>query len=176
MEIIKNEQKVKNPSLFLKVNDKSKIVIKSHLIRLFTVWIENDRKTILWSEEIDKSDRRQEFYYWAIVDGDEGVLRLPASIFFTMNENERLMEKDKRDFEWSISKTGSGLKTKYEAVRGKEIKVNLKEIDENTEKLKNILTKYEARLRESMKEYLNNKEELDEPNGDEDVNSEEIPF
>jgi len=158
VDLISDEQKVKPDSVFLKLQNGCKVTIKSHLVRLFTYFDNSKKKTILWSELLNQP-KRQEFYYWVELqigeDKTEGIARIPGPIFFSMNENERLLEKDKRCFVWIISKQGEGLKTKYEAVRGVDApEITADIIDSNSKKLQQILTGYESKLAEGLRNYL----------------------
>jgi len=69
-----------------------------------------------------------------------------------LNESERMLKKDKQNFEWIISKSGSGLKTRYSVTRGSDIKVTEKEIEENNKKLLEKIEAYDKTMREKYDE------------------------
>lgn len=176
VDFILDEQKISSSSVFLKIQDGSKIRLKSNLVRIYTFYDEKTKKSILWEKEI-KEKPRQEFFYFGEIDGQEGVIKLPMSVFIAMNDTERLIGKSKRNFEWIIGKKGEGLQTRYSVVKGDNIEITDEEIQKNNERLKKILIPYEKKLKERLEEYkkLNKiSEELGE--NLENVNPEDIPF
>ncbi len=169
VDLIFDEQEVKTKkSNFLKITDGAKVRLKSHLIKLLTFFDNKTKKSILWDKKT-KQEPRVELYYWANVNGEEGVVRIPASVFVAMNEVERLMKKSKRDFEWIIGKKGEGLGTRYNVVRGEEVKVSEQEVKEADKKLFEILHSYERVLKRRLEEYIKDRNL-------EEVEPDEIPI
>lgn len=157
MKIIDNEQKEKREGQFLKVEDKSRVILTSKLVKIETCYPNDGVKTILWSQSLANKgyQKRSEFMYWGSVNGQEGIIRVPASMFFAMNEAERVTETSKRETEWIVSKTGEGKMTRYAIVPSKkEIKVDEAIIAANTEKLMRLLTGYEKKLEEKLNGFL----------------------
>lgn len=156
MKVIDNEQNEKREGQFLKIEDKSKIILKSKLVLFETAYPSDDVKTILWDDRLNEKGvaKRKEYIYWGSIDGQEGIIRVPASIFFSMNEAERVADMDKRDVEWIVSKSGQGKQTRYTIIRGKDAKSTKEVIDANTEKLMKVMVAYEAKLKEKLEDYL----------------------
>ena len=163
MPIVTNEQSEKRPGLFLKIEDKSRIVLHSNLYKVLTHWIERDKKTI-GCPGSDKCvmckggvTNRTEFNYWGSVSGETGVVRVPAGIFFAMNEAERLLGIEKRDVEWVISKKGEGKATKYNTVNGRAVTEKM-DVTEANDKLTKGMTTYEAGLMRKYQEHTGDDE------------------
>lgn len=166
-EVVKNEMSERRPSTFLKLNDKSKFVLKSHLVKLETAYVRTDREK-MWVLHTDDSQlpsyvrdykSRVEYIYYGVVtekDGrtEEGMIRLPGSVFFQIQEQAKVLNKETRDYEWIVSKTGEGLGTRYQATRLEAVKVVSKEIDANTEKLLSMVTNYEKILEQRTNNLL----------------------
>ena len=110
MPMVTNEQDEKKPSTFLKVEDKSKLTLLSNLYKIPTHYLRARKVSVICkgSDECffcqNGHKPRVEFYYWGNVDGDEGIVQVPASVFFALNEQERVLGIDKRDSVWVISK------------------------------------------------------------------------
>ena len=172
MKIIENEQEIKRESFFLKIEDGCIVKIKSHLIVIETAFDQKSKKRILWSKKLGLP-KRKELFYFVELNGVEGVLRLPISVFFAMNEIERLTGNDKRRLVWILGKKGEGLKTKYAVAVKETIPIqNEEEIEKNTEKLKKILISYEKKLAENLREFLSEKSQ----EGKNEENPEDIPL
>jgi hypothetical protein len=180
-----NEQKIKKPSFFLEIEDKCVVVITSKLFRFQSHYIESARKSVACVGQdcvFCKSIRpRTEYIYAGSVNGDFGVIRLPASVFFDMNENERLTKKDKRHQSWIIGKTGQGLDTRYKAVALETVKITDSDIEKNTVMLTEKLKIYANLLEKSYNELAPNetfKADQDDIILDdvEDNKTEEMPF
>ena len=166
-ELITDEQKEKQPSSFLKVEDGSVVTLKSNLVKTRTHFLNKEQTSVACVGEdcffcLKEIKYRNEYFYWGTIDGDEGLVRLPASIFFDLNESERVLKKSKRNFEWIISKTGSGLKTRYSVTRGSDAgKVTEKEVEKNNEKLLKTINAYDKTMRERYEEFsAKGKEEI----------------
>jgi len=167
-ELIKKEQEVKRPSFFLKIENGCKVVLQSNLIRVQTHYLEDHKQSVLCISNdcyfCDQGiDSRNEYLYLGTLDGEKGFIRLPASIFYSMNENERLLKKSKREMEWIISKKGTGLATRYSAVRGDDVKPDPKEIEKNNQRLLDSMNRYEAGLKQRYDEIVMNEGSAEEP-------------
>jgi len=166
-ELITDEQKEKKPSSFLKIEDGSVVTLRSNLVKTRTHFLEGVQTSVAC---IGKGcffcqkgiKHRDEYFYWGTIDGQEGLVRLPASVFFDLNESERVLKRSKRDFEWIISKTGSGLKTRYSTTRGSDTKkVTEKEVEKNNKKLLKTINAYDKTMRERYEEFsAKGKEEI----------------
>ena len=164
METVTQEQDVKRPSLFLKPTNGSVLTLKSHLVKIKSHYLEAEKKSVLCSSEncllCARGDKvNQEFYYWGIRgDGEHviaGPIQVPGSVFFSMNEAEKLLKKDKRQIMWVISKQGEGKNTKYTTIRGDDVAPEAEEVvQEQTAKLERVLQKYEDTLQQRLNEYL----------------------
>ena len=134
------------------------MVLQSQLVKIDTCFIQDKKEkySVLWDDRLSEQGlpKRAQYFYFGRVNDEEGIIQLPASVFFAMNDTERLLKKDKRSYQWVIGKTGSGLETKYNTVKDEPIKTDEKLIKENTDKLCKTLTSYERRLSEKLSEFL----------------------
>lgn len=177
MQTITDEQSIKNTSLFLKLEDKAKFTIQSHLVKIDTAYVDK-LGSILWNDSLlyKGLKKRVEYYYWGEVNEEAGVIRVPATVFFSLNENERLLEKNKRSYEWILSKSGQLKETKYSVVRGKDIEISEEDVAHNTDELCKILAGYEETLKGKLEKYLDVGEgDLKDPMN-EKVDPDTIPF
>lgn len=163
-----DEAKMKKESLFIgKLEDGDKIILKSHLYWLVSHFLQKKGVSVLCTAPNKEkcffcekgSQPRKEYFYFAEVtrrngDVDKGIVRLPSSAFYAMNDVERLVGEDKRTIEWVIGKSGSGKSTKYQTIKGKSVELDEAEVTENTKKLTEIMTKYEAQLEQRHKEMI----------------------
>ena len=104
METVKNEQEVKRPSQFLKPIDGSVIILASHLVRIKTHYLDSRKTGVLCSPKncpfcSAGQIPRYEYFYWGKLDTDEGVMRMPSGMFFSLNDKEAKLKKSKREFE-----------------------------------------------------------------------------
>lgn len=169
MPLVTNEQSIKRPSLFLKIEDGCKVILKSNLYKIVTHYLKKKNSSVLCLGDkchfcSDKNPPRQEYYYYGLINGEKGLIRVPPSCFYDMNKAEKLLKKTKRNFEWIISKEGSGKKTRYSVVRGEDIKVNKEEIEENNKKLTELMQKQEGTLRAKHDQFMAD-DVLDEQEG-----------
>lgn len=157
-EVVKNEMSERRPSTFLPIENKSKFTLKSHLVKLETAYVKTDRES-MWVLHTDDSQLAQyakryqprtEYIYYGLVNGQEGMMRLPSTVFFAIQEQAKILNKEVRDYEWVVSKTGEGLKTKYTVTRLGDVKTPDKEVEANTEKLLSLVTNYEKILEGRM--------------------------
>lgn len=167
-QLIKKEQEVKRPSFFLKVENGCKVILQSNLIRIKTHYLEDSKQSVLCLDNdcyfCDQGlNSRNEYLYLGTLDGEKGFIRLPASLFYSMNENERLLNKSKREMEWIISKKGVGKATRYSAVRDSNVKPDPKEIEENNKRLLDSMNRYEAGLRQRYDKAVMDEESVEEP-------------
>jgi len=158
-KLIKDEQTVKAPSQFLKVKDGSEVVLQSNLIAIVTHFIRNKSMSVICAADncyfCSKGMRfRNEYFYIGNVDKERGIIRLPASIFYSMNKDEKVLGKSKRMFEWIISKEGEGLKTKYSVTRGEDIKEDAKEVEKNNKELVEKISRYEEKMKGNYSDLL----------------------
>ena len=156
MPIINNELEIKgrNDSLFLSIKEgKHNLQILSKLYFIPTHFISKEKGSALCIGDgcllcQQNLPRRKEFYYWAKLDDGEGILRVPATVFYSMNEIEGAVQKSKRNFKWLLIRRGTGRETKYTVTQIGEIKPDEETIEENTKKLQEVMEKFEKRLRE----------------------------
>lgn len=161
MPIIKDEQKIQQKGLFLTIEDGSKVVLLSHLYTVVTQFLEAHKTSVIYVKDgaFSEIQPKTEYLYYGKVNGEEGILRISGGVFFDMNNNEKKLEKDKRNFEWIIGKEGVGKQTRWSAVRGKDVTPpTASEIEEYTKKLETSMKKYEttltAKYNELSGEYL----------------------
>lgn len=160
MELVTDEQKEKQTGLFIKLEDKAKLTIFSNLGKVKTHFLKSKNTSVIHKDENcafdgGESQPRIEYFYYADVSGEQGVVRVPASVFFALNEQERVLEIDKRDNVWIISKTGSGLKTEYGVARGKEAGSPPIPLEEANKKLVTALENYSKSLERRYSELVN---------------------
>lgn len=196
MKLIDNEQSERQVGAFLKVEDKSVLTLKSKLVAIDTCYVNDEIRSVLWHDSFDYKglQKRKEYLYRGSVKNgdneDTGIIRVPAGVFFAMNEAERLAGINKREVQWVIGKKGSGKATKYSTVQGRPVTTTPEIITANTEKLMKALTGYEQKLAQKtdalMAQWGNGatetkKEEVAEPakpegETEQPVNSDDIPF
>ena len=158
----KQEGKMKGRSDFLdKFQDGDKLIVKSNLYHVDSHYLQGQKVSVICKGDEcffcgEGVDFRKEYLY--IVerlrgeDKEAGVARVPASVFFDMNKNEKLLKKSKREFQWIIGKEGEGKKTRYSTVRGEDVKVVDKEVKENNEKLEKAGDSYSKYLKDQYGE------------------------
>lgn len=178
MPIVKDEQKIKQ-GLFLTIEGGSKVVLLSHLYTVKTQFLEAHKASVIYVEDgvFSEIQPKTEYLYYGKVDGEEGILRVSGGAFFDMNNNEKVLGKDKRNFEWIIGKEGVGKQTRWSAVRGKDVTPPTdKEIEDYTKKLVSSMERYEQTLTEKYNELGG--ANLPTNVGDEKVEEEEdaLPF
>jgi hypothetical protein len=193
MPLITDEQKIKRPSDFLKLEEENIVVLKSNVYTVLSHWLNNKKLSVGCDGKECKlcqngNKVRNEYYYRAVVNDEEGFLRIPASAFYDMNRLETVIKKkdetkDKRHYQWLILKEGEGRDTRYTTSKDELIKINEKELEENNKKLEKVIMAYEKKLNEkyleAVKEYKNNDEAIEEPKeieNEENVKPEDIPF
>lgn len=155
IQVETDEQSIKPDSLFLKLENESRFVVKSNVIIIHSYFIPKKGSVACLGKDDYFANKKvgnetlrasKKFYYWGTVtngkDVSEGIVEVPGGVFFDMNNNERLLEEDKRHFEWIISKEGTGKQTKYAAVRGKNVEITEEEAMANNEKLQEKMQKY----------------------------------
>lgn len=200
MPLVTNEKSIQDEregGSFVKLGEKNFVKLNSNVFMIHTHYIKPLNKSVLCMDAAckickdGKFKRRTEYYYMTQVSDKnkeikEGLLRLPAPCFYTMNENEEELEIDKRSVVWIIKKTGEGLQTKYATVRGKDVQIDEDLIKKNNKSLVESMKNIEAKLRSGYLEftgeaesYEDESEEVDEESteaGNEDVNPDDIPF
>lgn len=169
MGLVKEEQKEKRPNQFIKLEDKSKLVLFSNLYKINTHFIKAKNTSVICKGDncafCESSKSRIECFYYGKVNDEEGVIRVPASVFFALNEQERVLEIDKRDSIWVISKTGSGLDTEYGVARGKEAGTPSISLEEANDKLIKVCDSYSTALKTRYDELVAGEPPLpDDPN------------
>lgn len=167
MPLQKEEQKVRNPSDFIKLEDGDILVIQSNVFELTSHFLQAEKTGVICGGDgcyfcEQKLSQRREFFYFGMVNGVQGVIRIPATVFYSLNGQERLIQKnvknkgkDKRDYGWIIGKTGSGLDTEYSVSKDDVVdRLNDLEIDENNLKLVKACEKYQAGLEQKAGEII----------------------
>lgn len=171
MGLVTEEQKEKRPSQFIKLEDKSKVTLFSNLYKIKTHFLQGNNTSVLCAGEgcfyCDQGVKaRMEHYYYGLVENgkesEEGIVRVPASVFFALNDQERVLEIDKRDSVWVISKKGSGLDTEYGVARGKEAGKPPVSIEEANKKLITVLDNHVKNMKERYLE-LSKQSDFDMP-------------
>jgi len=180
----KEERKMKQTGAFLdKFQDGDRVILKSNLYWLVSHYLQREKISVICTQKEDchfcqrGSQPRKEYFYIADVyhkgndEPEKGIARVPASVFYEMSSNERLLKKSKREFDWIIGKTGEGKKTRYSTIRGSEVKINKAEIEKNNEILERRMDAYSKNLEERYKEQVKSFEEnSEEVSLDEDEN------
>lgn len=169
MGIVKNEQEEKRPSQFIKLEDKSKLTILSNLYKTKTHFLKAKNTSVACKGDDCRFcagglKSRMEYFYYGVVDKEEGIVRVPASVFYAINDQERVLEIDKRDSVWIVSKKGSGLDTEYGVARGKEAGTPPITIDEANAKLAKVVDNYVKNLDQKYLEH--SAEEIFADNGE----------
>jgi hypothetical protein len=192
MPIVRNESEVEvtvrgEQIDFLKFEAaRSKLHVLSHVYLLHCHWINRKQYLCTSSGTVgcklcsNGEPKKTEYYYIGKIitqnkdktlDEKEGLVRVPADVFFAMGtfEKDPDIGKPRRTIEWIVNKSGTGLDTEYSALSGKEIKVDEETIEENTTKLENAMENKELWLKKQTNETFGDNQE-------QTVNVEDIPF
>lgn len=167
MPLQKEEQKVRNPSDFIKLEDGDVLVIQSNVFELTSHFLQAEKTGVICGGDgcyfcEQKLSQRREFFYLGKVNDSVGIIRIPATVFYSLNGQERSVQKnpknkgkDKRDYGWIIGKTGSGLDTEYSVTKDEAVeRPSELEMDENNNKLVKACEKYEAGLEQKAVEII----------------------
>jgi hypothetical protein len=142
MGIVTDEQSEKRQGQFLKLEDKSIVVLYSNLFKTQTHFLQDKKTSVICKGEgcyfCQTNKKRMNYFYYGKVNNEEGVMQMPASVFYAINEQERVLGINKRDSQWVISKKGSGLDTEYGVARGKDAEKSPVLIKDANEKLAKI--------------------------------------
>lgn len=187
MTLVTDEQTIKAPSEFLKLDKENSVLLLSNVYMTKSHYLQDKKKSVACHglkegcHYCKKTPPRHEYYYFAMVNGEKGILRIPGGVFFSMNQLEKVMKggKNKRDYSWIILKEGEGLETKYTCSKDEPIpegEVKPEEIEKNNETLSTKIREYEARLEKNHQLFLADTTPTGEPDGSEDVNPSDIPF
>jgi hypothetical protein len=184
MGLITDEQTVKSPSEFLKLEAENDVALLSNVYQIKSHWINSQKTSVACLGEkcslcAGGQKFRMEYYYFGSVNGEKGFVRIPATVFFTMNKVESFLKKkdpkiDKRSYSWLVMKSGEGRDTEYATSKNDLVKIDMKEIEENNEKLVKVMSGYEKRLKERLEKVLTVEESSDQHS--EDVDPSDIPF
>lgn len=143
MGLVTNEQTEKRPGQFIKLEDKSVLSIMSNLYKTTTHFLKSKNVSVICKGEDCyfcqmNHKARPNYFYWGLVGSEEGVVQVPASVFYAINEQERVLDMDKKDSLWVISKQGSGMSTKYGVARGKDAPKPSKTLEEANKLLSKV--------------------------------------
>src|SRR3982751_6519289 len=121
MPVIKDEQDVKQKSLFLKYEAGdmgNMLIIKSNLYQIDSHFIRTVSRSVAC-----KGDEclycgagyplNSEYNYMVDMNGQAGFLNIKGSVFFAIQKIAKAQKKDPREISWTIIKKGEGLKTEY---------------------------------------------------------------
>lgn len=156
-----DEQKEKQEGTFLRYDAENTLVFKSNLYKVTSHYIKSLNKFVA----CHKADcvycgknyqKKVEYNYLVVLNGQEGVLDIKPSVFFAINAIEKLSKKDKRQMSWLVLKSGSGLQTEYTASKDETLSDTQSEKDlaECNKKLEGLMSARELKLEE---EYEANK-------------------
>jgi hypothetical protein len=183
MGIIKNEQDVKQDSLFLKyeVGDSgNELMLISHLYKIDRHFLPTQKKSVLClgdkcqfcSEGLKKSS---EFNYMVLLNGGIGVMDIKASVFYNIQGISKAQKKDPRAISWTVIKTGEGLGTEYTTSKNDNLtsdqfeKVN-DDLEANTDKLSKLMIEHEKQLKTNYNELVDVMKDEVDPNDVPDFN------
>lgn len=166
MPIIKDEQKVKRDSQFLKYSvgeNGNSLILKSHLYKVDGHFLNSVKRSVICKGDecsyCQKGfQKRSEFNYMVLLNGETGFIDIKPSVFFAIQGISKAQKKDIRQISWTVIKTGEGLKTEYTTSKDDNLDKEtfdkaMTEIDENTEKLSQVMTKHENQLIENYSMY-----------------------
>jgi len=189
MPLVTNETEIEQPirsvgTEILKFEEpRSKFIVQSHLYYLYCHWVNSQQYLCLGKdcpvcEQTDNKTKTEYYYYGTImvrksdgsIEGKTGVVRVPADVFFFMNNFEKDPDvgRPKRAVEWIITKTGEKLETKYSALNGKEIKVDEADIEASSKLLQEIMADREQWLKKRTIEAFGEPQQK--------INPDDIPF
>lgn len=203
MPLITNEQGEKKESLFLKYEPENNLIIKSHLYKTVSHYISSIKKNVACHEEdcaycLKNYRKRVEYNYFVFLNGQDGVMDIKPSVFFSINAIERAAKKDKRQMSWLVIKSGQGLDTTYTVSKDDNLSKEdwdraESEIPTFDAKLDKLMSVRETKLEEAYQQNLDVptieiKEKVDSLqeeqkelsksglNDEEEVNPDDIPF
>lgn len=155
MPLVTDEQTVKPESDYVKLEKENTVTLLSNVYHLTSHYLKDKKKSVICKGKecaycALKIPPRREYYYFADVNGARGLLRLPAGVFFSMNQLEKVMKnnKSKRDWTWTVLKEGEGLETKYTCSKDEPIK-EPEDTTANNKYLEEKIGAYENRLNEN---------------------------
>lgn len=165
MPLVTNESDIKQESAFNKLRDGSVITLLSNAYEIKSHFLKDKNKSALCQGEACilckkglKSNR--EFYYLASVQNEGqpisvAVTKIPSTIVISMNENEKKLKSDKRNYSWIAGKTGEGLQTRWSVVRGDNApKMDAKTLEQNNKKLVETMDQREAEMDTTYNELI----------------------
>jgi len=174
MPYIEDESKVKRPTDFTKLEDGDVIILQSKVYSIPTHFLATEKRSVYCIGDgcyfCGKDMKaRDEYFYYGLVNGEKGIMRVPATVLYSIAGQEKLIKKnpktkdlDKRDFEWIIGKTGSGLDTEYTVMKNDKItRISDDQMEKNKTVLITILTKYENMLKEKAMEIVAQDKEVE---------------
>lgn len=141
---------------FLKMADgKNTLRILSHMYLVRSHYLQSKKVSVICKGKEcvfceSGTPARMESFYWVDLNGATGLLRIPVSALITMRDIESMTGEDKRQSEWLILKKGSGMETRYTAVKGSSITPpDNKDLKEIEAKMGKILVGYEKKLEDN---------------------------
>lgn len=201
MPLVKDEQSVKQDTLFPKYNvgsEGNELILKSHLYRIDTHFIpEPFKKSVICMGDScvvckrGKNPKRSEYNYFVRLNGEDGFMDVKGSVFFNIKGISKAQKKDPRQISWTVIKTGEGLSTEYTTSKNDNIPQEdydalQRVIESNTEKLEEMMLKREEKLEAAYNELIarfpKEEEEIEESlvvedkASEQDVDPEEVPF
>lgn len=176
MGFINDEGKEKRPSLFLKYEQENKLVLKSNLYKINFHYLPDKRKSVSCKGEdcyFCKSGVGQntEYNYYINLNGQNGVINVKPSVFFSLQSIAKASKKETRQISWLVIKEGSGLDTEYTVSKDENLS------KEECEKIQSEIEKFNKELEKAMKSH----EEILEKNytlfcQSEDINPNDVPL
>lgn len=153
MKIVVDETSIvkKQATKFLKIEEKTTLVqLLSNVCVLETHWIANQKTKVLCVGNGCVACKRgvlkrKEYLYYAKINNQEGLLRVPGSVFFDMNAIEDATKRKKQLFIWMIVKQGSGKETRYSVSKHADASSSIN-LEEGNKKLMEAIAEYEQML------------------------------
>lgn len=156
-----DEQTIKRPSEFTKLQQGDVVSLTSNLARVITHYLDSQKKTVICKRKgcefcSQGLKPRIEYYYTGVVNGEECTIQMPGGCFFDMNELESQDGLSKRNFTWLISREAQEDFVKYGATRKEKIEPLADvTVEKNNEALMAHLEKYEKRMISNYDDAIN---------------------
>lgn len=169
MPLVKDEQDVKQKSMFLKYEAGdvgNSLILKSHLYKLDTHFLKSVSRSVECRADecmycAAGYQTNSEYYYLVDLNGEVGIMNIKGSVFFDIQGISKAQKKDPRTISWTVIKTGDGLNTDYTTSKNdnlaeEDVDRARDELKTNTDKLVAFMERREEELAKNYVDNINN--------------------
>src|SRR6185312_13579379 len=176
MGIITDEQEIKRPTQFLKYetgDNGNQLMVKSKLYKIDSHFL-NAVKTSVICRGDDCHycsagyQKRAEFNYFVWLNGETGYIDIKPSVFYAIQAIAKAQKRDVREISWTVIKKGEGLNTDYTVSKDDNLAAEdfervQDELENNTEKLSEIMERREEQLDSNYTAHLKDIRKQEQP-------------